>query len=132
MTPRMGNDASGAIIALNKPAGLHERRSLGSQGSSSGLRPSALAFSCAWRASSNRLVFALNSSARDDHDRNTGISEASEPKPRMLVHASAGVPPQLESMSPIGTCSLSSSCLAKKYATAENVAAVSGVQAAQG
>src|SRR5277367_484373 len=114
MTPRMGKAVSGAIIALNRPAGLHERCSFGSQGSSWGVRPSVLDFSCAWRANSSRLCFALNSSAKDDQDRNTGISEESEPKPRMLVHASAGVPPQLDSIKPMGTCSLSSSWRAKK------------------
>src|ERR1022692_2227229 len=36
MTPRMGKRVSGAIMALNKPAGIHELSSLGCHGRSGG------------------------------------------------------------------------------------------------
>ena len=45
-----------------------------------------------------------------------------------LVQASAGLPPQLASIKPIGTCSCFRMERPKKYATAEKLRAESGLQ----
>ena len=65
------------------------------------------------------------------HEANNGARAASAPSAAMRVHASATVPPQVESITPTGTCSRCSISRAKYHATAEKFLAVSGVEAAQ-
>ena len=57
-----------------------------------------------------------------------GIIEASCENPSRLIHASIGVPPQVLSINPIGTCSRWFNSLPKKKAIAEKSAADSGVE----
>ncbi len=61
-----------------------------------------------------------------------GIRPASEPMRSKLIHASTGVPPQVESMRPMGTCSRELDFAAEEIGrTAEKSAAVCGVHSVQ-
>ncbi len=65
------------------------------------------------------------------HETNNGASAPFAPNAAIRVQASATVPPQVESITPTGTCSRLSISRAKYHATAEKSFAVSGVEAAQ-
>lgn len=54
--------------------------------------------------------------------------DGSEASPSLLIHDCAGVPPQSDSISPIGTCSDWCRCRPKKYSTAEKRGIVPGAQ----
>jgi len=58
---------------------------------------------------------------------NAGCSSGCVPRVSIETHESAGVPPHVESISPTGTFSFAAISRPKKYATAENFRAVSGV-----
>ena len=62
-------------------------------------------------------------------DTNNGFSAGSSPSAVNRTHDSATVPPQVESITPTGTCCFCSISRAKYQATAENSFAVSGVDA---
>src|SRR3954452_15245520 len=121
---------AGATMPLYKAAGPQDAGS----GRHACLGFGACAFSA---ASSARLSAACTSgisvceSIIAPHAENTGINEESDVSPWKLVQASAGVPPQVESISPTVTFCFSEIARPKKYATAEKVAAVCGVHVVQ-
>ena len=130
ITPLIVKSFAGATIPLNKPAGAHES-GFGCHGCFGADCPAACAFASSRFSASRIAATSLWFSTISTRCANCGINPASLLNPSRLIHAATGVPPHVESISPIGTCSCFTRSRAKKYATAEKSVAVSGVHNVQ-